>query len=719
MFFKFFKRLRHWKWQIIAVVTLEIVLTLTEILVPLLSKIIFDYAYPFGDLKLLNLMIILSGVLIFADFWFDCLADYIETFVSQDYILKTKKSIYDKIQRLPYGILSKKGKGDLVIRLTEDIEQVEDLVFHLPKAVFINIFKFIAICIVSFALYPKVTYLVLASIPFYIWEASFFSKRMVEVEEENIEADSNVYDFIQERLHKIDLVKSYGREEKELKIYGSKILTQFQLHIKEKILQTVSIFSNNLTVQLWTVFITWYLGYNVIQGNLTIGEVVAISLLLTQIAAPIEELSESYSHYKIGLVSLKRLNEIEQMPNEFETDSFSNQKPLDISKGNIEFRDINFNFNPEIPLFENFSLKIPSKKTLALVGESGSGKSTLLSLLLGYYWPNKGQIFIDGQDISKSDLSSLRQSIGLVSQEYSVLSGTIRDNITYGKMDATEEEIERACEMAVLGDFIDELPEGLDTVITSGNDLSGGQKQRLALARALIVDPPILVFDEATAALDPLTEYHIQSVIEELSKEKTIIVVAHRLSTIKNAHTICVLKEGKIVEKGGFETLLNKKKNFFKLYTKQFGGLSQFKIQLEIELERMGRYNSKFSIAAFSALDYQEILEEVGELDASFFLDELEVAIKRELRLGDQIAQFGDGILFALFPEAGKRNCQGVAKRLEKKLPSFRYKNEEEVIKTKMSGVFLQIKDMETSNQVIENLLELLESTSTDGKYKA
>jgi subfamily B ATP-binding cassette protein MsbA len=365
------------------------------------------------------------------------------------------------------------------------------------------------------------------------------------------------------------LVKAYNAEEFEYKRFSG--LTDGLFAIMRK-MTSLSLISSPLVEILGTVGIAgviWYGGWQVMHGGTTVGAFFSFFGAMVMAYKPMKSISGLNMTLQIGLMCSRRIFEV------MDKEPIIKDKPDAIElkniKGNIEFKDVSFNYIPEREALTEVNLKIPAGKMVALVGHSGGGKSTIMSMILRFYDPTKGSILLEGHDIRDITLSSLRGSMALVSQEIQLFDDTIKENIRYGKLDATDEEIERAAKLADAHGFITETSQGYETLIgQQGIRLSGGQRQRISIARAILYNAPILLLDEATSALDPISEKLIQNALDKLMKERTTLVIAHRLSTVINADKICVISHGKLVEEGTHTHLLKQNGAYANLYSKQF-----------------------------------------------------------------------------------------------------------------------------------------------------
>jgi ABC-type multidrug transport system fused ATPase/permease subunit/GGDEF domain-containing protein len=715
VFFKYLKKVRPWLGVMTLAFFMEISLLSFDVVLPLFSRVLFDYAYPLRSLTLLNLVIGGMVVLYFVRFWIDSLTDYQSVYVNEEFSMELQSELFQKLQRVPISYIHQKSGGDWVTRLTDDVGQAESLILGLPQRIILNVIHFVAVVFLAFSMNPTVTWLALASIPLYLLETKFFSDRLSKVQEDSLVLSGSVLNYLQEKIQQIFLVKAFRQEEGESQRYRKYIKRGFVLGIKGKLLQTIAAFTDSITIQLWTVGITWYLGYQVIQGSLTVGEVVALGLLLGQLGSPIAALGSVISQWKMGMVSLRRIDEILSAPLESQDQDLV-RPPLSIKDGQVDFREVTFEYNPGEPVLRNISITFNPKSAVAIVGPSGSGKSTLVNLLLHYYSPSQGGIYIDGQSISSVSTLSLRETVGIVAQDYGVFEGTIWENITYGKPEATKEEVIAAARDAAVLDFVEDLPDQWETVIGGTDNLSGGQKQRIALARALVLDPAIIIFDEATSALDPVSEFRIQQVIRSLSKKKTVLIIAHRLSTIRNVDTIAVFDHGRIVESGSFEDLMKKKGTFFRLHAKQFGGFAELKKSFDIEHERTLRYGSTYSLAVFSFDGYHSIKEKHGEGYASVLMSEIELKVNIATRLGDIVAAYEDGLLIGLFPEVSKEKIGLLAQRLEGVLKGLSVEVDEQRFDVNLRATLMSFSDIKKLPQSSEEMLTALMGASGESE---
>lgn len=665
LFFKYFRFLKSYTPYLVLIFIGDFLVANFGLITPLFSRILFDYAYPLRDLFLLNVVIIASVGIYFLEFFINVMSDYMGTYVDQEFTFDLTKKLFHKCQRLPLDFHSQKTAGDLVNRFTGDTDTVVGSSIDTIPEIIINVYTLISILIIAMLMNYHITLLALLSIPFYIIETKFFASKEEKLEEEEIDLDNDYFDTLTERFKSIKTIKAFGQEKRETQ----RVLRQRRMMnvvaIKQGLISIISVFANSVTIRMWTIFVSWYMGYLVIQGELTIGEIVAMLAYVVMLSEPIEALSGIYGDLKVSMVSYRRIDEI--LTTKAEDESEGRAKKIKIDKGIISFDKVDFSYTPdEENILEELSFQLKGRTAVAIVGESGSGKSTLISLLMRFYGTKAGGIYIDGQKISEVNLRSLRDQIGLVEQDYTLFAGTVRENLMYGNKGKTEAAMIKACKQAQIYDFIQEQDDGFDMEVGSqGEGLSGGQKQRIAIARVLLKDPEIIIFDEATSALDPESEYKITEVINDLIGKKNLFIIAHRLSTIKKVNLIMMLEDGQIAEQGTFHELLDKKGAFFRYYSLQFGGFEVFKKILEIEYERVSRYGSIFNLTAVEALSYDKIAKDYGEDWAMDYMRELNLHFKRFLRKGDNAAVFYKNIILIMLPEITEEKVFGFCKRMD------------------------------------------------------
>jgi ABC transporter fused permease/ATP-binding protein len=481
--------------------------------------------------------------------------------VSERSMRDIRLAVYSKLVRLPMSFFDKRRTGELISRITADVSQLQDTFSTTLAELFRQVVTLVAG--IGFLLFntPKLTLFMLATFPVLVLIAMVFGRfiRNLSKKTQDELAAANV--IVEETLQSISTVKSFVGEAYESARYGK------GLHgVVAVALTTAKYRGAFISFIIFALFggivaVMWYGASLVAEGSMSVGELVSFVLYTTFIGGSIAGLGDIYSQVQKAIGSSERVLEILDEAAEAETGAVA-----DRFFGKIEFDQVGFSYptRPEVEVLKQVSFQVQPGEKVALAGHSGAGKSTVIQLLLRFYESQKGNIRIDGRDVREWDLKALRSKIGIVPQEVLLFGGSIRENISYAKPDATEEEIILAAQKANAWQFISQFPEGLDTLVGErGVKLSGGQRQRVAIARAILKDPAILILDEATSSLDAESESLVQQALDELMKGRTTLIIAHRLATIRKVDRIYALSEGKIVEQGSHRELLENQGGFY------------------------------------------------------------------------------------------------------------------------------------------------------------
>lgn len=472
---------------------------------------------------------------------------------------------YATMQDLDLPYFENKTTGGLLNVLQEDIQQLEQFLSQGPNDIIQLTVNIIVMGLIFFYLSPVLALLTLLPIPFIIGLAYYFQNKLAHLYESVRQSSSNLASHIAYRLQGITTIKSYTTEAYELKrLQQESDLYQEANHNASRV---NALYIPIVRMAIMAGFIMSLIvgGVYALQGVIPINWYAALVFLTQRFLWPFTSLATITDMYERTIACAKRILEVlESAPNLLDGD---NTFDITSAQGIITFTDVSFSYSSDITVLSNVSFEIPAHNIVAFVGATGSGKSTIIKLLLRFYDASSGLILIDGQNIKKLKLSDLRKAIALVSQDVYLVEGTVADNISYGTFDASCDEIVAAAKMAQAHEFIMKLPLGYDTKIQEhGKNFSGGQRQRIAIARAIMKKSPILIFDEATSAIDNETEIAIQQSISKLAADHTIIIIAHRLSTIRNADAIFVLDKGSIVEFGNHNALLKQNGAYSKLW---------------------------------------------------------------------------------------------------------------------------------------------------------
>jgi len=533
---------------------------------PLITKVLIDYAYPQKNLLLLTFLIFFGILIFFFETFFSYITSYLDTFIHQTLSIDLRKKFFTKILRLPMAYYHEKKAGDLLVRVTDDIDVIVDLVAEIVPVIIKTFFRLIALLAIALLIDRNLTLLALIGVPIYFVQTRFFAHKFEEIQNQTQKQSSEIMSFYQEKMGNIKTIKSFNQEIYEAGRLIDKLLRMFALVRESLIFGLFNSFVDNALVVLWTSFLGWYAGYQVISGQLTIGEIMALLMYLGQVHQPFMDFGSIYKSAVRSSVSINRVNEVLETPPEVYQDSQT--YVLYQIDGQIRFENVSFQYaDSGESILRQINLTASPGKITAIFGASGEGKSTILDLILRFIHPTEGKIYIDKHDLKEVSLMTLRAYISIVSQDVIIFSGTVRENLIYGCVSPSEEKMVQAAMDAEIHDFIQGLPQGYDTQIgESGQQLSGGQLQRLSIARALLRDVKILVLDEATSALDVISEARIFENIKQRLKEKTMILITHRPSTLTHADQIYVLVDNRISEEGSFDQLLEKKGDFYRFY---------------------------------------------------------------------------------------------------------------------------------------------------------
>ena len=480
-----------------------------------------------------------------------------------------RRLVYEHIQKLSLRFYEDKQTGQLMSRIINDTDLFERMIAHALPDVIVNGITLIGVTAILLSMNVRLTLLTLIPIPLIIFALIGYSKLVRPAFKTRQQSLGELNAVLNDSLSGIREVKAFAREEDELDKVDNKI--QLVLHKNLRALKLMAIFNPifDLAAGIGQLLVIFFGARMAIGGTLSIADLVAFFLYLDSFYTPVRNLGNSMEAVQESLAGFERIADILIVPPEIASPAEPHEFPEPIH-GNVRFENVGFHYNPGEEVLTDINLEIPAGSTIALVGPTGVGKTTLVSLIPRFYDVTQGSVFIDGVDVRDIALEQLHQSVSMVLQEVFLFHGTVRENILFGKPDATEEEMIRAAQIANAAEFIDQMPHGYDTLIGErGVKLSGGQKQRLSIARAVLKDSPILILDEATSSVDTETELLIQQALERLIKGRTTIIIAHRLSTVRNADRIVALEGAKIVEAGTHEELLAEKGLYYKLYTAQ------------------------------------------------------------------------------------------------------------------------------------------------------
>ena len=522
---------------------------LLELAFPVAVTIFIDRLLPTNELGLIVLAslgllliyVVNAGLQVIVTYWGHMLGLRIET--------EMRRKAFDHLQKLSFGFFDNQKTGHLVARLTKDLEEIGEVAHHGPEDLFIAIMTLIGALALMLWVHVPLALVTAILVPVTAILTTVYGQRMTQTWHALYGCVAEFNARVEENVGGIRVVQAFANEDHERALFAQNNQNYLSTKLQAYRVMAASMSLSYLSMRFVQVVVMLAGAWFVVRGELTAGGFVGFLLLLNVFFSPIEKINSIIETYPKGLAGFQRYCDfLDTRPDIADAEAAKTVARLD---GAIVYRDVSFGYQAEKPVLTQLNLSIKAGETVAFVGSSGAGKTTVCSLLPRFYEVTEGAILIDGIDVRDMTLKSLRSNIGIVAQDVFLFAGTIRDNIAYGRIEATEAEILEAARRAQLDSLITSLPAGLDTVIGErGVKLSGGQKQRLAIARIFLKNPPILILDEATSALDTETERAIQQSLAELAKGRTTLVVAHRLATIAHADRVVVIEKGRIAEQG-------------------------------------------------------------------------------------------------------------------------------------------------------------------------
>lgn len=560
--------LGNYKKRAALAVGLLVIVVLTRLVSPYLTKILIDDVIKDGQLDKLGKILIILVALTVVRSVLIYIRSYMFEDISQNLVFDLRHKMYTHLQHLPYEFYDNHSVGDIMSRMTGDIDGIRNFFAGGAISLIENTINFIGALIVIFSLDVKLSAILLLVTPILAYVAWKFDKRIRPAFDEIREQNAVLNTKAQENISGIRVVKAFAREDYEKETFSNENIKHMEKNIEASYIWAKYIPFMDFLSGVSPVVLLGIGGYMAIQGSVSLGTLVAFTGYMWMITGPMRMLGWLINMTEQAISSAEKIfyyldfgSSIKESPNPVFPEEF---------KGHIRFEDVSFRYKRNQVLHE-INIDVAPGSTIAIMGATGSGKTSIVNLLGRFYDCTSGRITIDGIDVRDYRLKELRSQMGYVMQETFLFSETIKANIAFGRVDASMDEIIAAAKIAQAHDFIMEMPEGYDTIIGErGVGLSGGQRQRIAIARAVLKDPKILVFDDSTSSVDMETEYEIQKALDEITADKTTFIIAHRISSVKDADQIIILEDGKIVERGTHKTLIDEKGIYYKMFRDQY-----------------------------------------------------------------------------------------------------------------------------------------------------
>lgn len=562
---------------------LVVVGTAIALLLPYFYKIAIDrYLEPVSAgnitvqaaLKGLVWLSSLYLLLSFVSYLISMLRGYLLRWIGQSVMRDLRNRMFSHLQKMSKSFFDKSEVGRLISRVTSDVETISEVFATGLVDVFSNSLRLVAILVIMLLINVKLTLISLATIPILLGAALLFRSKARKAYMLTRKKIAGVMSNLQESISGIRVAQSFSREDRNAQRFDRVNVENLRANVYAA--QVFSMFYPTVQIigAIGLALIIYFGGIMVIGGGITLGLLVLFEMYVMQFFSPIMSLTMFYNSIQSAFAAADRIFGLLETPPEV-ADS-EGAEDVGRVEGRVDFNHVEFAYVPGVPVLKDFNLHVRPRENLAIVGPTGAGKSTVMNLLLRFYDVNRGSVAVDGRDIRTMTLSSLRRNMAIVLQDTVLFSGSIADNIRYGRPDASDDEVRSVAKIVGADEFISRLIDGYDTLVTErGQNLSVGQRQLISFARALLVDPPILLLDEATSSVDPYTEFIIQNALTKLLENRTSIVIAHRLSTVRNADRIIVMDQGRIVEEGSHEELLARGGMYRELCEMQLMGISQ------------------------------------------------------------------------------------------------------------------------------------------------
>lgn len=562
----------HFIYIILALVCSAVSVTFT-LYIPVLIGNAVDMMIQKGKVDFSGIIGIITqiGLFILVVVVFQWLSGNFTNIISARTVRDMRNDIFEKFNRVPLSVIDSRAHGDLISRITNDIEAVGDGLTQVITQLFSGIVTIVGTLIFMLSINVWIALVVVVLTPLSVLVAAIIGKMCAKSFRDQQELQGEISSYVEEIVGNQKVVKAFAYEDRSRKEFKKKNDRLFTIGLKAQfagaLANPCTRFVNNMVYAV-TGIVGAFTVVSAFMGVLTIGQLSCFLTYANQYTKPFNEVTGVLTQIQTALAAGDRIFEILELENETIDDDKIN---LENADGNIEFKNVKFSYTPEKELIKDFSLSVKSGQQIAIVGSTGCGKTTLINLIMRFYEIKSGEILIDGVNIKEAKRDSVRKLFGMVLQDSWLFSGTIMENLRYGNPDASDEEIINAAKLSYAHSFIRKMPDGYNSIISEGaSNLSAGQKQLLCIARAMALNPPMLILDEATSSIDTLTEIRVQKAFKKLMRGRTSFIVAHRLSTIKESDIILVMNDGDIIEQGTHDELLKKDGFYTKLYNSQF-----------------------------------------------------------------------------------------------------------------------------------------------------
>jgi ATP-binding cassette subfamily B protein len=543
---------------------------------PYLIGVAIDAMPATGDavnFGLLGTMLVVLAAVYLTDGLLTFLQGWIMAGVAQRIVASLRRTLFAKLQKLPLAYFDARPHGEVMSRLSNDIDNVSNTISQSTVQLMSGAIAITGSLVMMLILSPVLTLASLITVPLVYGLARTITRRTSVLFKEQQAELGKLNGRIEETISGLQVVKAFNREQKSIEEFDEVNERLYEVGLKAQIWSGFMMPLLNIINNIGFAAVAIVGGVLAVRGHITVGVIASFISYSRQFVRPLNELANIYNVLQSGVAGAERAFEVLEEKEEPEDEPGAAE--LARTRGHVVFDNVGFGYRADVPILKRISFEVPEGSSVALVGPTGAGKTTIVNLLTRFYDVTEGAIYIDGTDIRRYTRDSLRRCFGIVLQETYLFSGTIRDNIKYGRPDASDADMIAAARMANAAPFIERLPNGYDTVLAeNGGNLSQGQRQLLAIARVILANPSILILDEATSSIDTRTELHIQDALLNVMKGRTSFIIAHRLNTIRDADTIMVIDGGEIVEKGSHDALIARRGTYYRMFHNQFKSLA-------------------------------------------------------------------------------------------------------------------------------------------------